>query len=68
MHRKRPPAEKPGRFSSKLKECAIRGLSAVMGSTSPALQCTNLARKLTEIDVVTNDNVSIRISDQEEVA
>ena len=35
-----------------------------MGSTSPALQCTDIARELIEIDVVTNDDVPIGITDQ----
>src|SRR6201989_2618043 len=39
-----------------------------MGSTNPALQCTDLARELREIDVVTNDNVPIGVTNHDVVA
>ena len=39
-----------------------------MGSTSPALQCTDLARELQEIDMVAKDDVTIGITNQEVVA
>jgi hypothetical protein len=42
--------------------------SADTASTSPAGQCTDLARERIKVDVVTNDDVPIRISNQKVVA
>jgi hypothetical protein len=39
-----------------------------MGSTAPILQCTDLARELREIDVVTNDDVPFGVTNEEVVA
>src|SRR5690242_17175680 len=57
-----------GCVPSHRRRSRIPGLSSSSGSTSPALQCTDLARELMEIDVVTNDDVPIWITNQEVVA
>jgi len=45
-----------------------RPASSPTGSAAPTLQCTDLARELIEIDVVTSDDVPIGITNQEVVA
>ena len=58
----------PTLVKPKSKGQFISCLPGSYGSTSPGLQCADLACELVEIDVVTSDDVPIRISDQEVVA
>ena len=57
-----------GCVPSHRRRSRIPGLSSSSGSTSPALQCTDLARELQEIDMVAKDDVTIGITNQEVVA